>query len=225
MFYFQSNILTLGVTVDPRIKAKIWAGQYVELASLHSVVDQRPALAVAWEGDQPHLAVAPPRHAAPSNVTEWQKLFLTYAAIYVEAHPTEAAALMTYAVRVVDLYASHRGFLWRAYDERFRRLRAVCTTLPWNQLNWHLVMELTGAQCQSETSTSSSQPSRAGTAGTAPAGACRVHFYKGVCTRQKYTHICSICGKSGHSATTCRSPDQSGHNDKKPGNNASHPQE
>ena len=49
------NILTLGVTVDPRIKAKIWAGQYVELASLHSVIDQRPLLAVAWEGNQAPL--------------------------------------------------------------------------------------------------------------------------------------------------------------------------
>ena len=34
------TLLTLGATVYPRIKAKIWAGQYVELESLHSVIDQ-----------------------------------------------------------------------------------------------------------------------------------------------------------------------------------------
>jgi len=116
------SFLTLGATTTPTVKSKIWAGQYVELSSLSLATQQRPALALSWEGANPTLAMAPQHQSPPQNVAEWLKLFNTFAAIYVEVHPQEAAALFTYSIRILELQASHRGTVWREYDERFRRI-------------------------------------------------------------------------------------------------------
>ena len=94
-------------------------------------------------------------------------------------------------------------------------LRAGCNTLPWNQLNWHLGVQVAHQSGTFQLSTSATQPENY----TALDGACRIHHYKGACTCQncKYAHICSKCRKSSHSGTTCRSPqtNQAEHNNKK----------
>ena len=51
---------------------------------------------ITSEGNPLHLTVASSCHASLFKVIEWQKIFLTYVVIYVDAHPLEAAALTTF---------------------------------------------------------------------------------------------------------------------------------
>ena len=88
-----SAYLVLGATLDPKIKAKIWSNQYVDLTTLTSM-PQAPSVSVTWAGQQPSIAMTQSHASPPASYNEWLRLFNTYAAIYFEAHPNEAGALV-----------------------------------------------------------------------------------------------------------------------------------
>lgn len=143
--------------------------------------------------------MAPKSLEPPASFTAWLKLFAVYAAIYLEAHPSEAGSVLSYVIRILDLQTNYEGTIWRAYDERFRRLREKCPgSLPWHQIHWAIVMELNGHMQQTSSQT---QMKAAG----CPNGACHAFFYKGHCKKNacKRPHLCGICLKQGHSRDAC----------------------
>ena len=138
-----SRFFTLGATLDMRLKARIWTGQYIDLPSLISIVG-RHSLTVNLDNGAPSLSLASPRTAPVEHIWAWLRLFATYAAVYTERQPQAAPGLFTYAVRILDLQRRYKGYMWRTYDERFRSLKAYCPQLPWHVINWDLANELIG---------------------------------------------------------------------------------
>ena len=136
-----SSYLLLGASLDAKLKSKIWSGRYVNLSRLSTKHDPSFSVAVTTEGRSPTLALKPSKSTAPTNIYEWQRLFATYASVYLERNQSEASAMMTYIVRIFDLQRNYGGYVWRTYDERFRQLRASVPSLPWHIVNWDICLE------------------------------------------------------------------------------------
>ena len=202
-----SRYFALGATLDMRTKTRIWSGQYIDLPSLVSAVG-RHGLTVNMDGGQPTLSLATPRTEPVEHIWAWVRLFFTYAAIYSERKPQDAPGLFTYAVRILDLQRRYRGTMWRAYDERFRSLKAYCPQLPWHTINWDLANELIGEMATPNLAPAAKpradQPQQGNEAGP-PRGACRDYFRSGTCDRPRchYVHLCGKCKKPGHSKLQC----------------------
>ena len=113
----------LGATLDPKVKAKIREGSYVDLGSLGAPSDASVSVAMGSYG-QPSISLTPsrahPPARPPASILEWIRLFGVYASVYVERHPAESPSLFSYTVNVMDLHRRHGGVAWRLYDERFR---------------------------------------------------------------------------------------------------------
>jgi hypothetical protein len=216
-----SNYLVLGAILDPKVKAKVWEGKYIELSSLGD--QKEPAVSVAINQDDSLISLTPSKVPPPANVYQWLRLFATYAAVYTERFPAQAPSMFTYAIRILDLHHQYRGTAWHTYDENFRRVRAHCPTMPWHTVNWDMAMSSvhipTTFQQTQKTATAAKQPFRgqptgrpqAGQAGQAAKGkrlTSRGHCFRfdqrGACTHTdcRFKHTCTICGK-GHSRQKC----------------------
>ena len=75
-----TQFVVLGATLDPRVKAKIREGVYVELGALSSPTDTSVNVAVGADG-QPTISLTPVRASPPATITEWLRLFATYASV------------------------------------------------------------------------------------------------------------------------------------------------
>ena len=91
-----SPFLALGSTLDPKIKAKIWEGVYVELGGLFSPTDRTVSVAVSHDGQQPSVSLTLLRAKPPGNIIEWLRLFSKYKCVYLQTHASEAPFMLTY---------------------------------------------------------------------------------------------------------------------------------
>ena len=57
----MSSYLTLGCSVEGRIKTKIWQGLYIELTSLASLGGPQASVSLNWSGEHPSICMAPPQ--------------------------------------------------------------------------------------------------------------------------------------------------------------------
>ena len=173
------------------------------------------------------ISVTPAKSAPPATIYHWLRLFATYAAVYTERYLAQGPAMWSYAIGIMDLHRQYAGTGWRTYDEKFRRVKAHCPTLPWHVVNWDMAMSAIHTTMPPQPSTSSKpgnrQPfrSHSGSHSGARTGYNRPRMEqhgqpatKGVCFRFnqqgacdfvgcRYKHVCSSCGK-GHSKQTCR---------------------
>ena len=134
-----AQFFVLGATLDPKVKAKIREGAYVDLGSLGAPSEASVSVAMGSDG-QPSISLTPSGARPPASILEWIRLFGVYASVYVERHPAESPSLFSYIVNVMDLHRRHGGVAWRLYDERFRRIRAMAPELPWHIVNWDVAM-------------------------------------------------------------------------------------
>jgi len=191
-----SRAFVLGLTVPPSVKAKIWAGEYVELATLNSasvIPDSRELLSAEEKK-------ACPKYPKIENIWDWLRMFHIFASIYTSKHLELAPELFSYETRIIDLHRRYKGFVWKAYDERFRAARAVVPSLSWEKINWDLVMELIGDHAA--TSERNDKPHKH------PENVCRKFLSKGVCdfgASCKFRHLCGVCMKGDHSRLQCQS--------------------
>ena len=106
---FTSIAINLGAGVSAKLKAKIWANEYIDFGALLSVSPPREkfALSMASTGgpsSQPHLTLEPCN--TPKKVTtihQWLTAFNTFVSIYVEKVAGDAPKLMKYCEVVRDL--------------------------------------------------------------------------------------------------------------------------
>ena len=134
--------LNLGSFLSQDIQNAITSKQYVDLKSLST--DPSPASSVVFSVDtsqaNPQVSLNRPVKLI-SNFREWMSLFSTYAAVYTSAHPQEAPALFTYMVRIFEL-SQEGGYLWRTYDEAFRKLKAKYPAVLYQEHNPQLLNTL-----------------------------------------------------------------------------------
>ena len=210
-----NNFLVAGSTLDDRIRVKIVTGQYVDLASLLPKSDQQTGFVQISESGH-HLQFNPGRPRAPTSFMEWLKLFCIYASTYTEAHPEYAPAMFSYIMRILSLYRNNQGsYLWRQYDEMFRRMRVINTTLPWQIINNSILREAETViressranfrpQYQPNATATQSTPSTSASNGK-PKVCFDYNDATKVCKRKncKFLHQCSKC-MGNHPASNCK---------------------
>ena len=64
---------------------------------------------------------------------EWALAFATYAAIYAQAEPTRASALMTYITIILRMARQSQRDMWARYDCAFRHAADRDPTLQWDR--------------------------------------------------------------------------------------------
>ena len=113
----MDNFLTLGASLDIRVVSKIHVGEYVDLTLLYSEGDSAQQL--DFDPITKVLTMAKKSGKKFVSVTEWQKLFGTYAAVYLTAHPSEGPGVTTYMIRVLELSRQYQDGVYLRYDTLF----------------------------------------------------------------------------------------------------------
>ena len=197
----------LGSLVDPKIKAKIGAGQFVELDSLVGEFSESPVLIFDVNNRNPSVQMRDNVSRRIFNVGQWTDAFLVYVAIYTECHPTEVASILKYVQLVRSMAASARNNMFIAYDRDFRKLRAH-NNMPWDVIHQELYMALSH---RNQNVSHNPRPTQ-GNNGKQPfrGGVCYAFASSGRCRRNNcpYSHACSKCGGNHHPKAPCNQPNK-----------------
>ena len=197
----------LGSLVEPKIKAKIGAGQFVELDSLVGEFSESPVLIFDVNNRNPSVQMRDNVSRRIFNVGQWTDAFLVYVAIYTECHPTEVASILKYVQLVRSMAASARNNMFIAYDRDFRKLRAH-NNMPWDVIHQELYMALSH---RNQNVSHNPRPTQ-GNNGKQPfrGGVCYAFASSGRCRRNNcpYSHACSKCGGNHHPKAPCNQPNK-----------------
>lgn len=185
----------LGRNLDKGKVNKIISGAYIDIASLGESPSRRPPMRVRDNGGTPEFIFArdevelPP----PDSFLSWVRLFATYASVRAQHHPSEAAGMFTYIVRVMDLHNQEpSSYKWREYDRRFREMRDDAGPLPWEKLETDILYMIPS------TPQRSGQPFRAQVCYNYNNKRCSLG------SRCKREHSCLHCKRKGHGRFECR---------------------
>jgi hypothetical protein len=212
---FNSITIPIDAQVSPKIKAKIWANEFIEFGSLLNpyVGETRYQLSLAQsESSGPTLSLEPSSKIKPIySIDAWTSAFQIFVGVYTSKFPQEAPDLMKYEEVVQDLAA--RGTNWRFYDTQFRSLRQTrADEMPWGTTHFELWIRAQSFAHISPARSNIAQPSGR-TSQLGPfvlIGFCRA-FHMGVkCTSCSYKHTCFKCGAT-HSAKSCNFPLRQNH--------------
>lgn len=137
---FSSVTFDLESRVSDRLKAKIWANEYIDFGSLLTVSPEETKyrLSVANDNDNPSLCF---EHVKPKRksltIDQWLTAFNVFVAVYTVKAPHSISCLMKYCEVVRDIAAKQGN--WRYYDEQFRFLRqSKPDRYPWDTVAWEL---------------------------------------------------------------------------------------
>ena len=209
---FCSISVPIDANVSAKVKAKIWAHEFIDFGVLLSsgAGDTRYHLSVSSQGGSslPALSLEPShKPKAIPNIEAWTSAFQIFVGVYTAKFPLEAPILMKYGEVVWDL--ATRGADWRLYDTQFRLLRqSNPAELPWGYTHWELWIRvqtfgharLSKPQSNMRTSSNNSSLSVAGP--FVPRGFCRKFHRGAVCLGCNYKHNCFKCGVV-HPAIRC----------------------
>jgi hypothetical protein len=139
---FHSVDVPIDASVNPKIKAKIWAHEFIDFGILRNsgAGDTCYHLSV----NSPHGSSLPTlsielshKPKAIPHIGAWTSAFQIFVAVYTSKFPLDALALMKYSEVVRDL--ATRGADWRFYDTQFRMLRhSNPADFPWGSTHWEL---------------------------------------------------------------------------------------
>lgn len=201
---FESAATPLGFSLSPKLKAAIWAKEYIDFSKLNEDSDPQYTITVNNNGGKPSFAMSTqPKPNPISDINRWLDAFQTYVAVYCARHPQESPAIMKYMATIRDM--AQKGSCWIKYDTLFRKQRAVYNW-GWDHINWELFF-----QCQQRTLINK-EPKQKGLHNNTnrpfrvPQGFCFT-FHKGnKCQRPQcqFKHFCFQCGKK-HPASECQS--------------------
>ena len=194
-------------TVDQKIKIKIWSGQYVDLGCLAPRSDIRQKESETfWE----KLTNSSPKYRPPSNVDEWRRWFSTYSAIYVAKYPKSGPEIIEYMNRIYGLHCSRPNtYIWRLYDEEFRKKKFNDVTLKWDEINdkcLRFVEEQHAVWLKKKNQNKNANPQNQ--KNQKQNGTCNF-WNKGQCKREScnWKHVCSLCS-GDHKKSVCKSKPQ-----------------
>ncbi len=213
---FMNHYLILGSNLDPKIKSKIIAGEFVEMNVLWDQ-DELPArVDMSFkEDDYSQMSFSAAKARDPATLTEWSYLFFTYASVYASYHPAEAGGVFTYMRRIADMHRDNPNtYIWRIYDTKFRKAKAACKLLPWHVNITQMQSDARSAYYRS-LSFKTKKPQNVGRGGQ-PTGqnpgprrrvrnSCDRYNTAAGCsnTRCRFSHVCNNCGKANHTVLQC----------------------
>lgn len=219
---YSSSYLILGSVVDRKLKEKIWSREYIDLPQLINKEDTDVAVSI-HNGGRPSFSIRQNKSSPPGNIFQWLEMFSTFASIYLEKFPMEGPSLFTYMSKIIDLSRKHQGYLWRTYDEKFRRVKKRAN-FEWHEMRWELIMDSTfpffkpqQQQPFRDNNNRRFQNERKQTNFDdnirTPTGFCFGFDKTGRCQNPKqpckFRHACSICKKGGHWRQNCYQNKQS----------------
>ena len=196
---FVSVALPLDALVSDRIKAKIWADKFVDLAILleGEPVPESYSLAIN-PGVSGSVSLVPNTTVRKiDSLPRWISAFQIFMTIYCQKKPSEFAELLVYQNLVKKLAA--KGGNWARYDTHFRKLKRA-KQFAWNLTQWEL-----WADCSPSRYDDNRIRPMSGRTGT-PTGYCARFHTTGKCTFRscRYNHKCYKCNSSGHPASRCQ---------------------
>ena len=162
-------------------------------------------LSVNWVNDKP-------RAKEPKSFSQWLGLFNIFASVYTEQFPSEAPALFTYSTRIQEL-TLEGSFIWRAYDDLFRKGKKKVPTLPWQETCTRLLgmirQKSKSAHPQSNHSQTNNYRSTVSNHSNPPQtnqpflprDSCHKYYLTGQCNRNpcRFSHLCEYCQSPSHS--------------------------
>ena len=208
---FTSIGITLGARVSAKLKAKIWANEYVDFGALLSVAPPRDKFTLSMSSTfsgQTHLTLEPCHTTKKvTTIQQWLTAFNIFVSIYSERAAGDAPKLMKYCEVVRDL--STKSGDWLFYDEQFRYLRqSAPESYPWDQIHWELWLRaMTNFRGKPQLPASSdkgtSRTRFRSSNSTFPKGTCWTFHAGRQCKGCQYEHVCFKCG-SKHPASQCQ---------------------
>ncbi|MCP3932547.1 MAG: hypothetical protein GY705_26040, partial [Bacteroidetes bacterium] len=182
-------------TVDIRIKRVIWDGSYIDLGWL------APRSNLRFQKSNTMNARFAARVEPPKNIEEWRTWFLVYCIIYTTKYTDSSPELFAYIQKIYGLYYLHKNtFIWRLYDEEFRKAKACDPELHWNDTHQRSLDSVIMFNSQAENNKSN----EAGSLKLPKNGTC-IAWNKSYCKGGagcKWQHVCAFC-KKDHKAKFC----------------------
>ncbi|CAH3187510.1 unnamed protein product, partial [Porites lobata] len=132
---FTSVAIDLEARVSAKLKAKIWADEYIDFRALLSSFpdDDKFILSFNNDGKSSSLCLEPSKPKPKFlSLGQWQTAFNTFVAVYTVKYPLKVAALLKYCEVVRDI--ANKSGNWRYYDQQFRDLRQTNPEkFPWDR--------------------------------------------------------------------------------------------
>lgn len=195
----------VGLGVEPKIKSKILANEYVKFSSLLPKSQELDEKFHTVEKDGQLVFVKNNEGPKIKSIHKWMEAFHVFVSIYCSIHPSEVADLMTYAQIVQGIAKSCGDDAAIDYDQKFRQWRETSpTSCPWNQKNTELFQDamVSGLEYKLKPK---KQPFRLT---SQKQKYCFTFNNKGSCARGNtcsYLHVCQYCAGK-HSRLTCSKP-------------------
>ena len=130
----------LSSLLDSKIKAKIWAGQYVELDLLIGEPVEKPMLIFDVSQQQQPFQYREQAQKRITNIHQWTDAFMVYMAVYLECHDSDVASILKY-MQIIRSIASTNQSMFMVYDRDFRKLRAI-NNMSWDVIHQELYLSL-----------------------------------------------------------------------------------
>ena len=192
-----STAFKLGFNVDAPTRAKIVAGEFVNLSmllkqSLDPNDTQGNTFQINSSGD---LVLKPKQGPKITNMEQWLDAFLPFSSIYLAVHSNKAQQIIKY-ISDIRLFASKGGNFIK-YDEQFRLRLALDKSLDWDKIDSELWLQY---------SMQSKQGTQLGGNNQQGHNLCYTYNFQGACFKQgcPYAHLClkANCHKQ-HPLTQC----------------------
>ena len=180
--------------MDSKIKSKIFANEYVKLASLlpKSNFEQEPKFK-SVEKDGQVVFIKSNDTNQIKSIAQWMEAFHVFVALHCTKYPNEVGQLMTYAQIIQGISKSCGDEAAISYDEKFPQWRQVAPrACPWDRKNSELFHDaiVQGLDVKAKLK---KQPFRAT---SSKKKYCFTFNNKGSCSKGNsclYAHVCQYC--------------------------------
>ena len=134
---FTSVAIDLEARVSAKLKAKIWANEYVDFGALLSSFPDDEKFVLSFnnnDGKSPSLCLEPSKPKPKFlSLGQGQAAYNTFVAVYTVKYPLKVAALLKYCEVVRDV--ANKSGNWCYYDQQFRYLRQTNPEkFPWDRV-------------------------------------------------------------------------------------------
>ena len=210
---FTSISVPLSARVSSKLKAKIFANEYVDFGALLSSsphnegkysLSMSPAVGSVIH---PQLTLEPLHNSKRiQSIHQWVSAFTIFVSVYSEKFKAETSQLMKYCDVVRDL--AHKGGDWIWYDEQFRYLRqSAPEQYPWDQTHWELWLRASSSFRKAQPSTNKPvvQNRSRFRSQFFPKGTCWAFQAGKHCSGCEFKHECFKCGAQ-HPGSQCSAP-------------------
>ena len=202
----DSSSLPLDARIPDRLRAQIWAGEFVDLSLLlkSTHAQQEYSLSVGGDSDAPTFRVSTAKvRGSNLSLEQWIKAFHLYMSVYLMQPDNlpSARKMLKYMQVIQNLY--DQGGDWRAYDEAFRSLRYL-RGWAWDFMNWELWLQASQSSRRWANSKGAPFPNK-GKARHPSTNPCFAFNRGELCNAGncRYAHKCRHCGDN-HPVVRCR---------------------